>query len=38
MPTEATFTEAGEGLADLAFADSDMTWSFKKSGAGAAGD
>jgi hypothetical protein len=38
MPTEATLTSTGGGLADLAFADSDMTWSFKKSGAGAAGD
>jgi hypothetical protein len=38
MPTEATLTSTGDGLADLAFADSDMTWSFKKSGAGATGD
>jgi len=38
MPTETTLTSTGEGLADLAFADSDITWSFKKSGAGAAGD
>jgi hypothetical protein len=38
MPTDVTLTSTGEGLADLAFADSDMTWSFTKSDAGATGD
>lgn len=38
MPTETTLTTTGDGLADLAFADSDIAWSFKKSEAGAPGD
>lgn len=37
-PTEVTLTSTGEGLADLGFDDSDMTWGFKKSDAGATGD
>jgi hypothetical protein len=38
MPTETTLTSTGEGLAELKFADGDITWEFKESDTGAAGD
>jgi hypothetical protein len=38
MPTGATLTSTGEGLADLAFDGGDITWSFQNSKAGASGD
>jgi hypothetical protein len=38
MPTEATLTSTSDGLADLALGGDEITWSFKKSAAGATGD
>lgn len=38
MPTEATLTSTGDGLAELRFGDGDLTWEFRQAGSVTTGD